>query len=186
MVYLLCSCAFVHVCVLCVTHHYLHTLFLISHFTRFLSSAGNRKMKKQAAAVDESEIEKWKEVRSQGRRERCRWFSLRTHDGNQSPWKQHESADHIITLANTHTYGRCACLDTLTRSTDISCTASKTHSMVCLVDFVNVFNRFFTLEWLNGLLFLVNPLSLNLPWLLPHQLVFLHLPELRLCCVESV
>lgn len=47
-----------HVCVLCVTRHYLHTLFLISHFTRFLSSAGNRKMKKQAAAVDESEIEK--------------------------------------------------------------------------------------------------------------------------------
>lgn len=49
---------FFHVCVLCVTHYYLHTLFLISHFTRFLSSAGNRKMKKQAAAVDESEIEK--------------------------------------------------------------------------------------------------------------------------------
>lgn len=46
------------VCVLCVTRHYLHTLFLISHFTRLLSSAGNRKMKKQAAAVDESEIEK--------------------------------------------------------------------------------------------------------------------------------
>lgn len=57
-----CSCVFFvfffHVCVRCVTRHYLHTLFLISHFTCFLSSAGNRKMKKQAAAVDESEIEK--------------------------------------------------------------------------------------------------------------------------------
>lgn len=51
-------CFFFHVCVLCVTRHYLHTPFLISHFTCFLSSAGNRKMKKQAAAVDESEIEK--------------------------------------------------------------------------------------------------------------------------------
>ena len=38
--------AFVHVCVLRVTRHYLHTLFLISHFTHFLSSAANRKMEK--------------------------------------------------------------------------------------------------------------------------------------------
>lgn len=53
-----CFFSLLLVCVLCVTRHYLHTLFLISHFTRFLSSAGNRKMKKQAAAVDESEIEK--------------------------------------------------------------------------------------------------------------------------------
>lgn len=64
---------FFHVCVLYVTCHYLHTLFLISHFTRFLSSAGNRKMKKQAVEVDESEIEKWEEVTLRGRRERCRW-----------------------------------------------------------------------------------------------------------------
>lgn len=98
-----CSCIFLfHVCVLCVTRHYLHTLFLISHFTRFLSSAGNRKMKKQAAVVDESEIEKWKGVRSRGRREHCRWFSPQTRDGNQSPWKQHKSADHIVTLTSTH------------------------------------------------------------------------------------
>lgn len=47
-----------HVYVLRVTRHYLHALFLISHFKRFLSLAGNRKMKKQAPAVDESEIEK--------------------------------------------------------------------------------------------------------------------------------
>lgn len=64
----MCSSVFVHVCVLRVTRHYLQTLFLISHFTRFLSSSGNRKMKKQAAAVDESEIEKWNGVRSQGKR----------------------------------------------------------------------------------------------------------------------
>lgn len=47
-----------HVYVLRVTRHYLHALFLISHFKRFLSLAGKRKMKKQAPAVDESEIEK--------------------------------------------------------------------------------------------------------------------------------
>lgn len=51
-----------YVYVLRVTRHYLHALFLISHFKRFLSSAGNRKRKKgkkkQAPAVDESEIEK--------------------------------------------------------------------------------------------------------------------------------
>lgn len=36
-----------YVYVLRVTRHYLHALFLISHFKRFLSSAGNRKMKKE-------------------------------------------------------------------------------------------------------------------------------------------
>ena len=49
---------FVHMCVLSVTCLYLQSLFLISHFTHFLSSARNRKMKKQATAADESEIEK--------------------------------------------------------------------------------------------------------------------------------
>lgn len=91
---------FVHVCALRVTHHYLQMLFLISHFIRFLSLAGNGKMKERAAAADESEIEKWKEVRSQEKRECCRWFGSQTRDGNQSPWKQHKSADRIITLAS--------------------------------------------------------------------------------------
>lgn len=39
---------------------------------------------------------------------RCRWFSPQTLDGNQSPWKQHKSADRIKPLANTRTHGGCA------------------------------------------------------------------------------
>lgn len=87
---------FSHVCSR-LTRHYLHALFLISHFKRFLSLAGNRKMKKkkkQALAVDESEIEKWKEVRLRGMEGAL--LRPQTRDGNQSLWRLHKSADHIV------------------------------------------------------------------------------------------
>lgn len=52
---------------------------------------------------------KLKNEKKSGRREkgvRRGWFSPGTRDGNQSPWKQHESADRVVTFANTHTHTR--------------------------------------------------------------------------------
>lgn len=114
-----CLYVFVRLCALRVTRHYLQTLFLISHFIRFLSSAGNRRMKRKERnrrqQLMRAKLKNEKEsVCGERRRERCQWLSPQMCDGNQSPWKQHESADRAVALAVAHMRHGLACTSTHT------------------------------------------------------------------------